>query len=94
MGIASGLVLYAVIWFMVFFVVLPLRVTTQGDRGEVVPGTPASAPEVSHLKRKAWITSGIALVLWAIIAAIILTGAITVEDLDMFNRMNGDGRDG
>ena len=42
MGIASGLVLYAVIWFMVFFVVLPLRVTTQGDRGEVVPVRPQS----------------------------------------------------
>ncbi|MEO0693763.1 MAG: DUF1467 family protein, partial [Pseudomonadota bacterium] len=29
MGIVSGLVLYAVIWFMVLFVVLPIRLETQ-----------------------------------------------------------------
>lgn len=44
MGITSALVLFAVVWFMTFFVVLPLRLTTQGEAGEVVPGTHKSAP--------------------------------------------------
>ncbi|MGR3377682.1 DUF1467 family protein [Salipiger abyssi] len=89
MGITSAIVLFAVIWFMTFLVVIPFRLETQGDRGDVVEGTHASSPEVHNLKRKAWITTGISLVLWAIIAGIIISGMISVRDIDgwMFNRM-------
>ncbi|NCV49796.1 MAG: DUF1467 family protein, partial [Rhodobacterales bacterium] len=44
MGITSALVLFAVIWFLVFLVVIPIRLETQGDVGEVEPGTHAGAP--------------------------------------------------
>ncbi|MEL6377844.1 MAG: DUF1467 family protein [Pseudomonadota bacterium] len=30
MGVASGLVLYLIIWFMTFLVILPIRIQTQG----------------------------------------------------------------
>lgn len=82
MGIASGIVLYLVIWFLTFFVALPIRLRTQGDEGEVVPGTHESAPQVHHLKRKAAITTVIAAVLWAGIAWVIVSGWITMDDLD------------
>ena len=88
MGITSAIVLYAVFWFMTFLVVLPMRVKTQGDVGRIVPGTHAGAPEEHNLKRKAWITTLVAFVLWAIVAGIILSGWITVEDIDWFDRMN------
>ena len=87
MGITSALVLFAVIWFMTFLIVIPIKLETQGDLGEVVPGTHAGSPENHHLKKKAWITTGISAVLWAIIAGIIFSGWISVRDLDMFNRM-------
>ena len=87
MSVVSGIVLFAVIWFMTFFVVLPIRIQTQGESGEVVPGTHTSAPARHDLKRKAWITTGIAALLWAICAAVILSGAITVRDLDWWQRM-------
>ena len=86
MGITSAFVLFAVIWFMTFLIVIPIRLETQGDRGEVVPGTHASSPEVHNLKKKAWITTGISVVLWGVIAGIILSGWITIEDLDWFGR--------
>ena len=87
MGVTSALVLYAVIWFMTWLIVLPIRVKTQGDLGEIVPGTHAGSPEIHHLKRKAWITTAISAVLWIIIATIIFTETITVRDLDWFGRM-------
>ena len=87
MGITSGLVLYSVIGFMPFLVVIPIRLETQGDRGEVVPGTHAGAPEKHYLKQKAWITTGVAAVLWAIIAGIILSGVVTLNDFDWFDRL-------
>ena len=88
MGITSALVLFAVIWFLVFLVVIPIRLETQGDVGEVEPGTHAGAPANPNLKKKAWITTGICLVIWLIITAVILSGSLTISDIDFFNRMS------
>ncbi len=98
MGVTSALVLFAVIWSMVFLIALPIRVQTQGDLGEIVPGTHAGAPEVHNIGKKARITTVISIVLWAIIASIIVFEVITVRDLDWFDRMGPatttDGKDG
>ena len=88
MGITSALVLFAVIWFMVFLVVLPLGLQTQAEAGEVVPGTPGSAPANLDLKRKIKQTSFWAVIIWAIVTGVVLSGLITVRDLDWFNRMS------
>ena len=82
MGITSGLVLFAVIWSMTFLIALPIRVQTQGDKGDVVPGTHAGAPEEHHLKKKALWTTLIAAILWAAVASIILSGAVSVADVE------------
>tara|TARA_R110002072_G_scaffold61631_1_gene154933 strand:- start:16 stop:318 length:303 start_codon:yes stop_codon:yes gene_type:complete len=88
MGITSALVLFAVIWFMVFLVVLPLGLQTQAEAGEVVPGTPRSAPANLDLKRKIKQTSFWAVVIWTIVTGVVLSGWITVRDLDWFDRMS------
>ena len=87
MGITSAMVLYVVFWFLTFLVILPIRVKTQGDLGNVEPGTHAGAPEEHHLKKKALITTGVAAVLWVIITVIILSGWISIRDLDWWQRM-------
>ena len=87
MSIISAIVLFAVIWFMVFFIAIPIRLKTQGDVGEIVPGTHAGAPADHQLKKKAWITTFVAFLLWIVIAGVIVSGQLTVRDLDMFNRM-------
>ena len=88
MGITSAIVLFAVIWFMVLFVVLPLGLQTQSEAGEVVPGTPGSAPANLDLKRKVKQTSFWAAVIWTIVTGVVLSGWITVRDLDWFDRMS------
>jgi predicted secreted protein len=85
MAITSAIVLYVVIWTLTFFVAIPIRLKTQGDAGDIVPGTHASAPEVHNLKKKAWITTGVAFVLWAIVTTIILSGWISVSDFDVMH---------
>jgi predicted secreted protein len=87
MGITSALVLYAVLWFLTFLIVIPIRLKTQGDVGQIVPGTHAGAPHEPNLRKKALITTGIAAVLWAIIAYVLISGTLTVRDIDWFNRM-------
>lgn len=87
MGIVSALVLFAVIWFMVFFVVLPQRLVTQGEAGATVPGTHASAPSDPQLGRKMRVTTIWAFGLWLVIAGTIFGGFVTVRDIDWTGRM-------
>ena len=87
MTITAAFVLFSVIWFMVFFVVLPLNLTTQGDAGKVEPGTHASSPAGNVVARKARVTTLVAVVLFAIIAGVIVSGTVSVRDLDWFGRM-------
>lgn len=87
MTITAAFVLFSVTWFMVFFCVLPLRFVSQADAGEVVPGTPRSAPAGDVVVRKAKITTVVAIVIWALLCAIILSGWITVRDFDVLGRM-------
>lgn len=82
MTITAAIVLFAITWFMTFFIVLPLRLKTQGDVGEVVPGTPQGAPHEANIARKAKITTAIATVIFAIIASIIVSGKVSVRDFD------------
>lgn len=91
MNIVTGIVLYAIIWFMTLFVILPIRLQSQDEAGDRVEGTHGSAPANPQLRKRFIITSGVAFVLWAIIAAIILTGAVTVADIDLFNRFGLGG---
>lgn len=87
MSITAALVLFSVIWFLVFFVVLQLGSRSQADAGSVVPGTPAGAPAEEGVGRKARITTMFAAVIFAVVAGIILSGWISIRDLDVFERM-------
>ncbi len=86
MNIVTGIVLYALIWFMTLFVVLQVGVTSQSDAGERVTGTHGSAPVDPQLKRRFIITSVISAVIFAAIAGVILSGTVTIADIDLFSR--------
>jgi predicted secreted protein len=88
MTITSAIVLYSVTWFMTLFCVLPYRTQSQDEAKSVVPGTPPGAPAQEVMRRKAWVTTLIATPIWAVITGIILSGWITVADLDWFGRMD------
>ncbi|WP_151718532.1 DUF1467 family protein [Gemmobacter serpentinus] len=82
MSITAALIVYAVTWFMVFYIVLPIRFQSQQDSGAVVPGTPKSAPSSENVKKKALITTGVTFVLWVGMVWFITSGIVTVRDLD------------
>lgn len=86
MGVVTGLVLYAIIWFMTLLVALQVRITSQNEAGTRVAGTPGSAPENPRIKTRVIWTSIIAAVIWAVIASIILFELITLDDIDLFTR--------
>jgi predicted secreted protein len=87
MNVVSAIVLFAVIWFVFLLVALPICLTTQQEAGKVVPGTPASAPVDAMIRKTMlWVTLA-SLVLWLAVCAFLIWGGVSVEDIDVFNRM-------
>ncbi len=87
MAITSAIVLFAVIWFMLLLMALPMRMKSQEQDGEVVPGTPSSAPVNPMIgKKMIWVTV-ITIVLWVPLVAFIVSGVVSVQDIDFFGRM-------
>ena len=81
MTITSAIVLFAVIWAVVFFMVLPWGQVSQYEAGDVVPGTPASAPSDAMIRKKLWITTCISIVAFAIVFCVIYFRWVTIDDL-------------
>ena len=79
MSITSGIVLYMVVWALTFLIMNPLWQVSQTEDGDVVPGTPGSAPvDAMVAKKAAWTT------LWASLAfvAIFLVIEVPLVTLD------------
>ena len=65
MSLTLSAAIYVVIWWTVLFAVLPIGIRTQGEDGEVVPGTPASAPASPRLLRVVALTTLLSAVVFA-----------------------------
>lgn len=73
MDIAGGIVAFVMIWWVVFFAVLPFGVSPHKTPGV---GHADGAPERPRLLRKAVITTGITVVLWLVVDSVIRAGWI------------------
>ena len=88
MDIVSGIILYAILWWMTFFVVLPLNLKTQADAGEVVPGTPESAPHTVNIRRKVFITTIAAIAVWLVTVVVVYySGLLNIRMFDVNNTL-------
>ncbi len=79
-SIISGLAIYFIVWWIVLFAVLPIGVVTQEEKGEVEPGTVASAPSAPRLWMKALLTSVIAGIVVAFLYWVIALSGLTLDD--------------
>lgn len=86
MNLTGGIVLYAVLWFLVMFILLPIRERSQEEAGAVVPGTPPGAPDNPRIGRKALWATLISAVLWGICAWVILYAGITRADVQTWDQ--------
>lgn len=81
MVITSAIVLYCVIWAITFFIINPLWQVSQAEDGNVVPGTPASAPVDPMLRKKVILTTVIATVCFVIAYLAIAQRWISIDDI-------------
>jgi predicted secreted protein len=80
-NIVFACAMYFILWWMVFFAVLPTGVRTQAEAGEIVPGTEASAPVAPQIGKKVLITT---LISAAIFGGLYALNSYGIIDLDNF----------
>jgi predicted secreted protein len=71
MSLVFALAIYFVVWWISLFAVLPFGVRTQAEAGDVVAGTPGSAPAKFSLRRVVLINTVVAFFIFAFIWAAI-----------------------
>ena len=67
MSLFGGVVIFVIIWMVVFFTVLPFNIKSQIENKQISKGTDPGAPADPHLFNKFLITSGISLIIFALI---------------------------
>ncbi|MDX2289348.1 MAG: DUF1467 family protein [Hyphomicrobiaceae bacterium] len=82
MSVTFAIAVYFIIWWMVLFAVLPFGLRTQEEDGEVVPGTPESAPTAPRMLRIFAINTVVATIVFAIAWAMVVYRFV---DPDIFN---------
>ncbi len=81
MNWAGAIVIYIVWWWVAFLAVLPIDIKSRWEaEDDGVEGADPGAPTDPKLKKKAWIASIAALGLWAVTAAVILSGVFNFRD--------------
>jgi len=85
MSITLSLAIYFVIWWLVLFTILPIGVSTQGEEGDVVPGTPESAPATPRLGRKFLLTTIVAGIIFAAFYASVEWQLIDIRGINILS---------
>ncbi len=80
MTIATGLMAFAILWWLVFFMVLPFGVKTEEEAGgATVEGHAPSAPNKPRLVMKAVITTIISAAIFLVVYLIFTSGIIDLR---------------
>ncbi|MEP3346498.1 MAG: DUF1467 family protein [Litoreibacter sp.] len=90
MAFTSAVVVFAVIWFLVLFCVLPFGTPSQSEMGEVSRGTPRSAPANPRMKRKFAITTLISVAIWVPVCLAIVYGYLSADTMNLYKVIGPD----
>ena len=80
MNLVSGISIYFVCWWLTWMAVLPLGVHPQGEEGEIVPGTVASAPVKPYMFRKVMLTTVLAFIPLGLAFAVMNYDILSFDD--------------
>ena len=78
----SGIVVYIMIWWVLFFVALPIGAHSAHEMGEDTQvGNTSGAPLKHNLKKKVAIVSGLSVVLWLVVFWLIQADVVNFYDM-------------
>jgi predicted secreted protein len=74
--IVGSFALYFVIWWTIVFAILPIRIRTQAEAGEIAAGTEPGAPAAPALRERAIWTTIAADIVFATVVAVLPLGGL------------------
>ena len=80
-GFVTGIVVFLIAWWMVFFTVLPRRIRGQFETGEIVPGSEPGAPSDPQMREKLWLTTLITCGVWLVYFVVFEFGLVSLEGI-------------
>ncbi len=81
MNVPAAIVIFVLVWWCIFFAMLPVGVKSRWEsKDDGVEGADPGAPEDPDLKKKALWTTAVAAPVTAVIVAVILSGVINFRD--------------
>lgn len=86
MTLSFAIAIYAIIWWVVLFAMLPIGVRSQEEEGDVAPGTAESAPHQPRLLAKMLATTVVASFVFAAVYVIIVHKVIALDDIPFLPR--------
>ena len=67
MSLMGSVVIFVILWMVIFFMILPLKIKSQLEQQSIAPGTDPGAPSNPQMYRKFIITTAISVFIFAII---------------------------
>jgi predicted secreted protein len=84
MQLLSAFAIFFIIWWTVLFTVLPFGVRSQVEAEDTILGTERGAPSNSRMKFKLLITTGIAIIIFAIFYYLTIVLGFGINDFPQF----------
>jgi predicted secreted protein len=81
MSFSTSVAIFFIIWWVVLFTVLPWRIRSQAETGDVVPGSDPGAPALPKLKSKLVWTTLVAAIVFAAFQVIYRYRLVGLDDL-------------
>lgn len=83
MSIALPIAIYFIVWWLVFFAVLPFGIRSQNEAGEQVVGSDPGAPVLPGLVKKMIVTTVVSAVLFAVGYGVWKAGWISLDQMPL-----------
>ena len=87
MSLTFAIAIFFIIWWMTLFAVLPFNGRTQDEAGEVVPGSPASAPAKPAFLKIILINTIVSSLIFALVWSIIVYNWIDLDFMQIDTSM-------
>lgn len=81
MAVSTSIAIFFLIWWITLFAVLPFGVRSQGEAGEVTPGSDPGAPAIPYLGRKLIWTTIVSAVLFAAFYVSYTRQLVSLQDM-------------
>jgi predicted secreted protein len=81
MAVSTAIAIYFLIWWLTLFAVLPFGVRSQGEAGEVTPGSDPGAPAFPLLGKKLIATTIVATAIFAAFYYCYTRRLVSLDDL-------------